>query len=85
LALYDYENARLVRENPDRETDDIINRLKQYIHPEENIIKACIERGGVAYSNGDYKKSNKYFTKVMNLSKEDSSEYRFAKLRIINV
>ena len=64
---------------------DLIYNLKSFITPEERIIKSCFEKGGALYSNGDYKQSNKYFSKIMLLSTEDSSDYKFAKSRLVNV
>ena len=60
-------------------------RIKSYINPEERIIKTCFEIGGTHYSNKNFKESNKYFTKIMNLSSKESSDYKFAKSRLINV
>ena len=56
-----------------------------FLNPEERIIKACFEKGGASYSNGDYRQSNRYFTKIMTLSDRESNEYRFAKSRLMNV
>ena len=73
--------------NPEMAADfsGIIQDLKSFINPEERIIKICLEKGSTLYSIKDYKQANKYFSKIMVLSKEDSSEYRFAKSRLVNV
>lgn len=59
--------------------------LKSFLNPEARIIKACLEKGGELYADGDYRKANKYFSKVMLLSNENSSEYKLAKSRVVNV
>ena len=85
LALLEYENATIINSELIDELDLKIQLLKSYIYPEERIIKSCLERGGAMYSNGDFKKSNKYFTKIMTLSNENTYEYKLAKSRIRNV
>ena len=85
LALFEYENCLIVDGNLTGKLSEKVQKLKSFINPEERIIKACFEIGGTHYSNRNYRESNKYFTKIMNLSKTDSSDYRFAKSRIINV
>lgn|GEM_PF-1702553 len=85
LALFEYENCVILEPNRFGELDETIQRLKSFINPEERIIKSCFERGGASYSNGDYGQSNKYFTKIMVLAGENSSEYKFAKSRLVNV
>lgn len=85
FSLYEYENCIIL--NPEMAADfsGIIQDLKSFINPEERIIKICLEKGSTLYSIKDYKQANKYFSKIMVLSKEDSSEYRFAKSRLVNV
>ncbi len=85
FALFEYENCMIVNGSLSGKLSDKIYRLKSFINPEERIIKACFEIGGSHFSNKNYRESNKYFTKIMNLSKEDSSDYKFARSRIINV
>lgn len=85
LALFEYENCIILEPEKAAKYDEVIQRLKSFINPEERIIKSCFERGGASYSNGDYRQSNKYFTKIMTLSGADSSEYKFAKSRLVNV
>lgn len=84
LALFEYENVSLIENTIDDDLRKIIDRLKTYLKPEEKIITTCMEKGGYSYSNGDYRLSNKYFTKVMTLANENTSEYRIAKSRIVN-
>lgn len=84
-ALFEYENCVLI---DGAKTDDIAaitRKIKNFLKPEERIIKTCFEKGDIYYSNGDFRQSNKYFSKIMALSSENSSEYRFAKSRIVNV
>ena len=84
FSLFEYENCVIIDGTLAARLSERIQRLKSFINPEERIIKSCFERGGASYSNGDYVKSNKYFTKIMTLSGVDSSEYKFAKSRIVN-
>ena len=85
FALFEYENAVII----DNKTSDILNekiqQIKSFINPEERIIKTCFEKGLTFHSTGDYKTSNKYFTKIMTLADEASSDYKYAKARIVNV
>ena len=85
LALYEYENCVILSPDLAKELDKRIQQLKMFLNPEERIIKSCFEKGGASYSNGDYIRSNKYFTKIMTLSERESSEYKFAKSRLMNV
>ena len=85
FALFEYENCLIVDGNLTGKLSDKVHQLKSFINPEERIIKACFEIGGSHYSNRNYRESNKYFTKIMTLSNKDSSDYKFAKSRIINV
>ena len=62
-----------------------IQQIKSFINPEERIIKTCFEKGLTFHSTGDYRTSNKYFTKIMTLADETSSDYKYAKARIVNV
>ena len=61
-----------------------LDRMRLFINPEERIIKNCFEKGMVYHSTGDFKTSNKYFTKIMSLSDDSSSEYKLAKARLVN-
>ena len=85
FALFEYENCLIMDKNCSYDYSSIVQELKSFINPEERIIKSCFERGGFCYSNGDHKQANKYFSKIMTLSNENSPEYRLAKSRIINV
>lgn len=85
FALFEYENCLILDSSNRADFSTKVHDLKMLINPEERIIKSCFERGGYSYANGDYRQANKYFTKIMNLSKENSSEYRLAKSRITNV
>jgi tetratricopeptide (TPR) repeat protein len=85
LALLEYENCRLINPADTNSLDEKIQKLRMFLKPEERIIKSCFEKGGAYYSDGEYKLSNKYFTKIMKLAIEDSTEYKFAKSRLVNV
>lgn len=85
LALLEYENCLIINNAAASDYVNLIEQIKSFINPEERIIKSCFERGGYAYANGDHKQANKYFSKIMVLSKENSADYRLAKSRIVNV
>jgi len=85
MALIEYENCAILSEEMQEELSGKIGRLKSFIHPEGRIIKSCMEKGGKLYKEGDFKMSNRYFSKVILLSNENSSEYKLAKSRIVNV
>ncbi len=85
FALFEYENCLIVDGNLTGKLSDKVYKIKSFINPEDRIIKACFEIGGSHFSNKNFRESNKYFTKIMTLSNENSSDYKFAKSRIINV
>ena len=85
LALFEYENCSIMKEGIYEELSDKIERLKSFINPEEKIIKSSLEKGRKLYEENNYKAANKYFSKVMTLSRDDSSEYKLAKSKIVNV
>lgn len=85
FALFEYENCIIIDNSKADRYVDIIQALKSYINPEERIIKLCFEKGGTFYSNGDFRQSNRYFSKIMTLAGEDSADYKFARSRIVNV
>ncbi|MBR1776115.1 tetratricopeptide repeat protein [bacterium] len=85
FALIEYENCILLDESNRSIFSEKIERLKRFIHPEEGIIESCMEKGKTSYTKGDYRTSNKYFSKVMLLSEEGSPEYKLAKSRVVNV
>lgn len=85
FALFEYENCVIIDNLSMAKYEEIMDNLKRFLNPEERIVKFCFEKGGALYSLGDYKQSNKYFSKIMLLSEEDSSEYRFARSKIVNV
>lgn len=85
MALIEYENCVILREELQSELSDKIDRIKSFINPETRIIKTCLEKGEALYNEGDFKTSNKYYSKAMLLANENSSEYRLAKSRVVNV
>lgn len=85
LALFEYENCLIMNNNLSQDLQDKIEKIRTFINPEDRIIKACLEKGATYYSAGDYRESNKYFSKAMLLSSENTSEYKIAKSRLINV
>ncbi len=85
FALFEYENCLIMNNNGLSDYNIMVQKLKSFINPEERIVKSCFEKGAYCYSNGDYRQANKYFSKIMRLSKENSHEYRLAKSRITHV
>ncbi len=85
LALMEYENCVILNERMLDKVGDRIDRLKSFINPEARIIKTCLEKGSEFYADGNYKTSDKYFSKVMLMANENSAEYKLAKSRVMNV
>ena len=84
LALFEYENCSIMKETMQAELSDKIEKLRTFINPEARIIKTSLDRGNKLFEKNDFRNSNKYFSKVMLLSREDSSEYKLAKSKIVN-
>ncbi len=85
LALFEYENYIMLNEDSKEEYDERINQLKSFINPEAKVIKNSLEKGTASYKKGDFKSSNRFFTKVMILSDKESPEYKLAKSKVVNV
>ena len=85
MALVEYENCVILKEQLKDTFGERIERLKSFINPEERIVRICLEKGGEFYNNGDFRTSNKYFSKVMLMSNKNSSEYKIAKSRVVDV
>lgn len=85
FALMEYENCQIMRKTTEDNVSQRIEMLKTYINPEPMLVKTCLAKGGAYYSAGDYKVSNKYFSKVMLLASQDTEEYKLAKSRVTNV
>ena len=85
MALIEYENCVIIKESLKEAFGERIERLKSFIRPEERIVKICLEKGGEFYKNGDFITSNKYFSKAMLLANQNSSEYKLAKSRVVDV
>ena len=85
MALLEYENCAILKEQVQGDIGNRIEKIKSFLNPEERIVKACIEKGSELYADGDYKNSNKYFSKVMLFTNENSAEYKYAKARVMNV
>ena len=84
FALFEYENCIIIDNKLSDKLDVKLQTIRSFINPEERIIKTCFEKGLTYHSTGDFKKANKYFTKIMTLADENSSDYRYAKARIVN-
>ena len=84
MALIEYENSIIMNEGLKDELSEKIDRIKSFINPEVRIVKNCIEKGDALYSNGQYKEANKYFSKVIKYSNENSGEYKLAKSKMVS-
>ena len=85
FALFEYENCILLNENMSEELKETIDKLKLFINPEPKIIQSCLDKGNKLYKDGNFKSSNKYFSKVIQLSDSETNEYKLAKSRMVNV
>ena len=85
FALFEYENCVIINSELLHLFDKKIQRIKSFINPEDRIIKICFEKGLTFHSTGDFRKANKYFSKIMTLAEENSSDYKYAKARYTNV
>ena len=85
LALFEYENCLILDNKLSKDLTPQVEKLRRMLNPEKYIIEACFEKGGYAYSNGEYTQSNKYFSKIMKLTATHTSEYKMAKSRLVNV
>ncbi len=85
FALYEYENCMLLSEKMKEELGDTVKKIRQFIYPEESIIRTSLEKADTLYKKKDFETANKYFSKVITLSSPDSQEYKLAKSRVVNV
>ena len=85
LALFEYENCMIVNPELAQQYDEKVQKIRSYINPENRIIKTCLEKGLTLYSAGDFRQANKYFSKILILADENSSDYKYAKSRMANV
>ena len=85
FALFEYENCIIIDGKLSDKIDEKIQKIRSFINPEERIIRLCFEKGLTFHSTGDFRKSNKYFSKIMSLADETSSDYKYAKARMVNV
>lgn len=84
FALFEYENSIIINGRMSDKLGDKIQKIRSFINPEERIIKVCFEKGLTYYSSKNFRMANKYFTKIMSLADESSSDYKFAKARLVN-
>jgi tetratricopeptide (TPR) repeat protein len=85
FALFEYENCIIINNRLAEKFENRIAQIQSYINPEERIIKLCFEKGLAYHSTGDFRQSNKYFTKITTLAEESSSDYKYAKAKIVDV
>ena len=85
FALFEYENCVIIDGKLSDKIDEKLQRIRSFINPEERIIRTCFEKGLTFHSTGDFRKSNKYFSKIMTLADESSSDYKYAKARMVHV
>lgn len=84
FALFEYENCVIINPALSDKYNDKIQKIHSFINPEERIIKVCFEKGATYSSIGNFRQANRYFSKIMTLANENSSEYRLAKSRIVH-
>ena len=75
----------ILKEDLQEELGDKVEKIKLFLNPEYKVIQTNLAKANKAYLAGDYKNSNNYFSKVIQLTDESSSEYKLAKSRIMNV
>ena len=75
----------LLSEKMKEELGDTVKKIRQFIYPEESIIRTSLEKADTLYKKKDFETANKYFSKVITLSSPDSQEYKLAKSRVVNV
>lgn len=85
FAMFEYENCVILNGMLSDRLDEKIQKIRSFINPEERIIKTCFEKGMTYHSTGDFQRANRYFSKIMTLADETSSDYKFARARIVNV
>ena len=84
FALFEYENCMIINGKLSDKLDKKIQKIRSFINPEERIIKLCFEKGLTYHSANNFRMANKYFTRIMTLADESSSDYKYAKARIVN-
>ncbi len=85
FALFEYENCLIINGLIADKLDKKLQKIRSFLNPEERIIKVCFEKGLTFHSTGDFRKANKYFSKIMTLADENSSDYKYARARYTNV
>lgn len=85
FAIFEYENCIIINGKMSDRLDSKIQKMRSFLNPEQRIIRTCFEKGLTYHSTGDFRTSNKYFSKIMTLADESSSDYRYAKARMVNV
>lgn len=85
FALFEYENCMILDKISPQLISKKINILRNFLNPESNVIKKCFAKAYIYTENKEFKQANKYFTKIMTLSDANSSDYKLAKSRLVNV
>ena len=84
-ALEEYENSSILMPERENEIKESLTIMRKYINPEADLINMYIKKGIEQRDIRNYPEANKYFTRVMTLSNPNSTEYKSAKSKIINV
>ncbi|MBR2431021.1 tetratricopeptide repeat protein [bacterium] len=84
LSLFEFENCIIINNNLSELYEEKIQKIRSFMNPEDRIIKTCFEKGLIFHSTGDFKKSNKYFSRILILAEENSSDYKYARARLVN-
>lgn len=78
-AFYEAENALILSNTTENK-----KRFQEHellLFPESSLSKLYNKTGLELYNSGKYKEADKFFTRVMEIAKKDSEEYKFAKAR----
>lgn len=83
-AALEYENILIL--NPDNGDFKINTQLYESLSkPENTLSKLYNKTGNNLLHAGKPKEANKFFTRVMEISAQNSDEYKFAKAKLTNV
>ncbi len=83
-AMLEYENILIL----DDDNSDAKIQFQFYeglSTPENSLSKLYNKTGNELLHAGKFKEANKFFTRVMEISQQNSDEYRFAKAKLTNV
>ena len=83
-AMLEYENI-LILDNDNIDAKIQFQLYEGLSTPESSLSKLYNKTGNELLHAGKHKEANKFFTRVMEISQQNSDEYRFAKAKLTNV